>query len=60
MSACALGHTRLAYECPACSEAKDGKPASEEHWRWYRSRTSSKRIKERIDSRAAAREETTP
>lgn len=46
---CVLGHTRRAMECPACGEAATGEAASDEHWRWYRSRTSSKRIKALID-----------
>lgn len=46
---CSLGHTAIAYECPACAEAKTGKPVSIEHWRWYRNRTMSKRIKALVD-----------
>ena len=49
MSPCALGHTQRAYECPACGQAATGQTASLEHWRWYRGRTSSKRIKAAID-----------
>jgi hypothetical protein len=50
---CALGHTRRAYECPACGELVTGEAASLEHWRWYRDRTSSKRIRALIDERLA-------
>jgi hypothetical protein len=42
---CELGHTQKAMECPACSGSDDLA-----HWRWYRSRTSSKRIKALIDT----------
>lgn len=47
---CYLGHTSRAYECPACGETVTGKKATLEHWRWYRKRTSSKRIKAAIDA----------
>jgi hypothetical protein len=40
---CVLGHTRQAMECPACAEEAGDVP-SLEHWRWYRNRTSSKRV----------------
>lgn len=51
---CFLGHTRQAMECPACGEAAHpGKVAKIEHWRWYRSRTSSKRIRAAIDEHLA-------
>ena len=53
---CWLGHSYRAYECPACGElAVPGTVATEEHWRWYRGRTSSKRIKALIDMRVPAR-----
>ena len=45
---CALGHTSRAMECPACGEAAR-ETAPPEHWRWYRGRTSSKRIREAVD-----------
>lgn len=49
---CELGHTQRSYERPACGEAHTiGEKASLEHWRWYRGRTSSKRIKALIDKR---------
>lgn len=51
---CELGHTQRAHECPACGEAVTGDPASLEHWRWYRGRTSSKRIKALVDERIKA------
>ena len=47
-AACSLGHTHQAMECPACAEAK-GETTSVEWWRWYRGRTSSKRIKALVD-----------
>lgn len=50
---CSLGHTQKAYECPACAEAAGETPLLE-HWRWYRGRTSSKRIKALINQRLAA------
>lgn len=37
---CELGHHVKAMECPACSGTEDLA-----HWRWYKGRTSSKRIK---------------
>lgn len=46
---CVLGHTQHAYECPSCGEVATGNKAPLEHWRWYRSRTSSKRVKALID-----------
>lgn len=46
---CSLGHTQRSYECPACGEAATGQTATDEHWRWYRGRTSSKRVKVLID-----------
>lgn len=52
---CALGHTQKAYECPACCEAATGQQAPPEHWRWYRGRTSSKRIKALVDEAIKAR-----
>jgi hypothetical protein len=42
---CELGHTRKAMECPSCSGSDDQK-----WFKWYRSRTSSKAVKERIDA----------
>ena len=49
-SNCVLGHTRRAYECPSCGEvATPGVKATLEHWRWYRGRTSSPRVKALID-----------
>ena len=44
---CALGHKSKAMECPACCEASSviNEKMPLEHWRWYRGRTSSKRIK---------------
>lgn len=50
---CWLGHTWRSYECPACGELATGNVATEEHWRWYRTRTSSKRIKGLIDMRVS-------
>ena len=47
---CRLGHTRIAYECPACTEAKSGNVAPIENWRWYRNRTGSKRIRAGVDA----------
>lgn len=52
---CILGHRQRAYECPACGEEATGEAATLEHWRWYRGRTSSKRIKAAIDAILAAR-----
>jgi len=49
LAVCALGHTSRAYECPACSEALTGAKCPIEHWRWYRSRTGSKRIRDAVD-----------
>jgi hypothetical protein len=46
---CALGHARIAYECPACTEAHSGNVAPIENWKWYRNRTSSKRIRALVD-----------
>ncbi len=57
---CSLGHTQQAHECPACGEAATGVKASLEHWRWYRSRTSSKRIKAAVDAFLAEAEEPQP
>lgn len=37
---CALGHTTKAMECPSCSGTDDL-----EHWKWYKTRTSSKRVR---------------
>lgn len=51
---CILGHTRRAYECPSCGEAVTGQVASLEHWRWYRGRTSSKKVKALIDQHLQA------
>jgi len=48
---CFLGHLRQAMECPACGEAaQPGWKAKPEHWKWYRGRTSSKRIKAALDA----------
>lgn len=54
---CVLGHTQRAMECPACGEAFTGLTAKPEHWRWYRERTSSKRIKAALDQLLALRAE---
>lgn len=54
MTSCVLGHTKRAMECPSCGEAATGEKATVEHWRWYRTRTSSKRIKDLIDKHLAA------
>jgi hypothetical protein len=48
-SVCVLGHTQRAQECPSCGEAATGKKATLEHWRWYRTRTSSARIRALVD-----------
>lgn len=48
---CMLGHKRRSYECPACAEAGGADSQTEEAWRWFRKRTSSKRIKSLIDER---------
>ena len=54
---CHLGHTRRAMECPACGEmAVPGWTAKLEHWRWYRGRTSSKRVRALVDAHLAALE----
>lgn len=54
MSFCELGHSQRAHECPACGQASTGQTASLEHWRWYKGRTSSKRIKALVDARIKA------
>lgn len=46
---CRLGHRQRSYECPGCSEALGLGEAPVEHWRWFRGRTSSKRVKAAID-----------
>lgn len=46
---CILGHRQTSLECPACSEALGLGQRPVEHWRWFRTRTSSKRIKGLID-----------
>jgi hypothetical protein len=46
-----LGHLRRSMECPACAELSGAEKQPEETWRWFRTRTSSKRIKARIDER---------
>lgn len=50
---CRLGHRQHSYECPACAEAK-GHATTVQQWRWFRGRTSSKRIKGLIDEHLAA------
>lgn len=52
---CALGHTRKAMECPACSGSTDLA-----HWRWYKSRTSSKRIRAGVQAYLDAQPPITP
>jgi len=42
---CSLGHTRRSFECPACAETHDGSPTTVDWWKWFRGRTSSKRIR---------------
>jgi hypothetical protein len=49
---CALGHKSHSYECPACAEER-GATTTLERWRWFRTRTSSKRIRGEIDDRLA-------
>jgi hypothetical protein len=51
---CILGHSQRAYECPSCGEAATGEVAPLEHWRWYRTRTSSVKVKARIDEYLSA------
>ena len=52
---CRLGHRQQSMECPACSEARGLGEMTIEHWRWFRTRTSSKRIKAAIDQHLAER-----
>jgi hypothetical protein len=51
---CIVGHKQRAYECPGCTEAR-GTPCDLDHWRWYRTRTSSKRIRDAVTAVIAKR-----
>jgi hypothetical protein len=51
---CELGHKQQAMECPACNDAKGNEPAELAWWKWYKTRTSSKPIKELIATKIDA------
>ena len=51
---CIVGHKQRAYECPGCTAAR-GTPCDLDHWRWYRTRTSSKRIRAAVTAIIAER-----
>lgn len=44
VAVCVLGHKRKSFECPACAT----QPMERRAWHWYRSRTSSKRVKDAL------------
>ena len=54
MTGCIVGHRAHSYECPGCAEA-NGRPQDLEAWRWYRGRTSSKRIRAAVTAVIAER-----
>ncbi len=49
---CRVGHVTLAMECPGCAEAR-GYETTVEMWRWYRTRTSSRAVKDAITAHLA-------